>query len=336
MKITFIGAGRWAMTLALVLHRKNIAISMWEYSEERLNILKKTKKLNDLPESVIIPDTINISNDLTDSLKLSEVIFFAIPSQELRSVLTKMWSIVDIKKSPILVSAIKGLENNSYKRISTIIKEFFPDLPVVVLAGPGIPFEIAQGKPASLVAASQEHNVADIIQNLLSDENLRVYTHPDVVGVELGGALKNVIAIAAGISDGLKLGDNAKSALITRGLSEITRLGIALNANPMTFAGLSGIGDVIVTSYSPYSRNHILGEQIGQGIILEETIKSLNGIAEGVMTAKSAKGLGSKMRVELPIIEQMYSILFEQGDIEKSIKKLMARPLKREMNYEKF
>ncbi len=341
MKIAFIGAGRWAMTLALVLHRKGHDIKMWEFSRERLEKFIKTKKIPDLPDSTLIPENIIISDDLEKTLESAEIIIFAIPSQTLRSVLTKMspfrFNINQNQshhKDPILVSAIKGLENNTNKRISEMIKEFFPNLKIVILAGPGIPYEIAQGKPASLLVASSDMLVVDIIQKLLSLENLRIYTHPDVVGVELGGALKNIIAIAAGICDGLKLGDNAKAALITRGLAEITRLGISMNANPMTFAGLSGIGDVIVTSYSPYSRNRLFGEQIAQGNSFEQTTKVLNGIVEGVATTTSAKALATKMRIEAPIIEEIYAILFQHTDIKRSIKRLMERPLKKEMSYE--
>ena len=339
MSIAFVGAGRWAMTLALILHRKNLEIKMWEYSQGRLEKILQTRKLSDLPDSITIPEEIEISDDLEKTLQSAEVIIFAIPSQELRGVLTKISPFrynAQKDTNPILVSAIKGLENNTNKRMSTIIKEFFPNLRIVILAGPGIPYEIAEGKPASLVVAGQDVLAAEKVQNLVSYENIRVYTHQDVVGVELGGALKNIIAIAVGICNGLNLGDNAKSALITRGLAEITRLGITMNANPMTFAGLSGIGDIIVTSYSPYSRNRLLGEQIGKGYNLDQTTKLLTGIAEGVTTTKSAKELGSKMRLELPIIEQMYTILFQKADIVKSIKRLMGRPLKNETSYEKF
>lgn len=339
MKIAFIGAGRWAIVLSLILHRKGNEIKMWEFSQERLQKILQTRKMPDLPDSVLIPENIEISDDLNKTLQLAEIVFFAIPSQTLRSVLTKItpfrFNAQPNKlhnNSPILVSAIKGLENNTNKRMSEVIKEFFPNLRTVVLAGPGIPYEIAEGKPASLVTASHDTLAANNIQKLLSFENLRVYTHLDIVGIELGGALKNVLAIAAGICDGLKLGDNAKAALITRGLAEVTRLGIAMNANPMTFAGLSGIGDVIVTSYSPYSRNRLLGEQIAKGNNLEQTTKALTGIAEGVATTISAKGLGSKMRLELPIIEEMYAILFKNSEITRSIKQLMERPLKKEIS----
>lgn len=338
MKIAFIGAGRWAVALSLVLHRKGNEIKMWEYSEERLKELLKTRTLPDLPANISIPTEIEISNDLEYVLQSAQIIFFAIPSQALRSVLTKMspfrFNTQEEKvliKRPILVSAIKGLENNTNKRMSQIIKEFFPDLKVVVLAGPGIPYELAEGKPTSLVAASTDTFSALDIQTILSDQTLRVYTHHDVVGVELGGALKNIIAIAAGICDGLKLGDNAKSALITRGLAEITRLGVAMNANPLTFAGLSGIGDIIVTSYSRYSRNRLVGEMIAQGKEIKELERSLSGIAEGISTIVSARALGAKMRLELPIIEEMHAILYQGADINKSIKKLMERTLKKEM-----
>lgn len=337
MKIAFIGAGRWAMTLALILHRKGNEIKMWEYSQKRLTEINRTRRLADLPDSILIPADIKITNDLEEVLQSPEIIFFAVPSQSLREVLVKILNIkhqISNIKRTILVSAIKGIERTTNKRMSEIIKEFYPNFDIVVLAGPGIPYEIAEGKPASLVVASNSSDVAMRLQELMSYENLRVYSHSDVVGVELGGALKNIIAIAAGICDGLKLGDNAKASLITRGLQEITRFGIAMNANPMTFAGLSGIGDIIVTSYSPYSRNRVLGEEIARGANLEKTTKSLTGVAEGVVTTISAKALGAKMRLELPIIEEIYTILYHDAEIIKSVKRLIQRPLKREFSYE--
>jgi glycerol-3-phosphate dehydrogenase (NAD(P)+) len=340
MKIAFIGAGRWAITLALTLNRKGNEVKMWEFSKEKLDILLKTRKISDLPDTILIPDSIYISNTIEEVLETSEVVFFAVPSQSLRSVLIKIspfrFSSTNklATKTPILVSAMKGLENSTNKRISEILNEFYPAAKIVALVGPGIPYEIAEGKPASLVAVSDSNGAARSIQEILSYENLRVYTHSDVIGAELGGALKNVIAIATGICDGLKLGDNAKAALLTRGLAEITRLGIAMNANPMTFAGLSGIGDLIVTAYSPYSRNHLLGVTISRGIHIEQAIRSMTGIAEGAATTISAKSLGLKMHLELPIIEEINSILFQNHDITKSIKRLMQRPLKKETNNE--
>jgi glycerol-3-phosphate dehydrogenase (NAD(P)+) len=345
MRISFLGAGRWAMTLALILHRKGNEVIMWENSTERLIKINDKRKIADLPDSILIPQDIIVTGDLEQVLQSPEIIFFAVPSQSLREVLIKISPFRFLKssrtsenkltdKNPILVSAIKGLENNTNKRISEILKEFYPGLNIVVLAGPGIPYEISEGKPASLVTASNSSDATSRIQELLSYENLRVYTHLDVVGVELGGALKNIIAIAAGICDGLKLGDNAKSALLTRGLAEITRIGIAMNANPMTFAGLSGIGDIIVTSYSQYSRNRRFGEKIAQGTEINKTLDSLGGVAEGVQTTISAKKLGAKMRIETPIVDEIFLILFQNHEITKSIKHLMQRPLKKEISYE--
>lgn len=338
MRIAFVGAGRWAMTLALVLHHKGNEISMWEYSESRIKQLQQTRKISELPDCVEIPEEIKVTNNLETVFDKTEMIFFAVPSQSLRNVLTKIspfrFAHDANTKSLVLVSTMKGLENNTHKRMSQIIKEFYPHLKVVVIAGPGIPFEIANGQPASLVAASNDNHGAKLIQEILSTDNLRVYAQADLVGTEIGGALKNVIAIAGGICDGLKLGDNAKAAIITRGLAEMTRFGIAFNANPMTFAGLSGVGDLTVTSYSQYSRNRIFGEKIGQGMQVEQAVASSNGVVEGIATTMTAKKMSTKMRLELPIINEIFDILFNYGNVHKSVKNLMLRPLKKEMNYE--
>lgn len=338
MTIAFVGAGRWAMTLALVLYRKGYQIRMWEYCEERINLINRTKKISELPDTISIPEQILITSDLEKVFDAAELIFFAVPSQVLRNVLIKITPFRFCKnnngKAPILISAMKGLENNTHKRMSQIIKEFYPHLRICVLAGPGIPYEIAEGKPASLVIASNDNNVAHYVQDVLSTENLRIYAQSDLVGTELGGALKNVIAIACGICDGLHLGDNAKAAVLTRGLTEITRIGIAFNANPMTFAGLAGIGDVTVTSYSQYSRNRQYGEKIGQDFGAKQAVLLFNGVIEGIATTITAKKIGNKLRLELPIINEIFEILFNEAEIKKSIKKLMSRPLKNEMIYE--
>jgi glycerol-3-phosphate dehydrogenase (NAD(P)+) len=338
MKITFIGAGRWAMTLALVLYNKGNQIKMWEFSEERIENIKRNKTMPELPNAVAIPDDLIVTNDLESVFDNTEMIFFAVPSQSLRNVLIKIspfrFSNNANGKIPLLVSAMKGLENNTNKRMSQILKEFYPNLKIVVLSGPGIPYEIADGKPASLTVASQDNNAARAVQENLSTDLLRVYWQTDIAGTELGGALKNVIAIAAGICDGLHLGDNAKAALITRGVAEMMRLGISFNANPMTFAGLAGVGDAMVTSYSQYSRNRLFGEKIGQGLETEAALALFNGVVEGVTTTISAYKLGLKMRLELPIIMEITDILYNHAEVTKSVKKLMQRPLKRETNYE--
>ncbi|MCX7785147.1 MAG: NAD(P)-dependent glycerol-3-phosphate dehydrogenase [candidate division WOR-3 bacterium] len=336
MNISFIGAGRWATTLALILNRKNHQITMWEASAERYEKIIRQRTLPDLPDTITIPSNITITNNLEEVLASVEIIVLAVPSQALRNVLTKFFA-TRIDNRVIWVSAIKGIENQTYKRMSEIIKEFFPDAKIAVLAGPGIPYEIALGLPASLVVASSHQDIALRIQQLFSYENLRCYTQSDVVGTELGGSIKNVIAIAAGICDGLQLGENAKAALLTRGLAEMTRLGIAMNANPMTFAGLAGIGDLIVTSYSPYSRNRYIGEKLGQGIPISSLINSLTGVAEGIATATSAKNLSTKMHLDLPVINEVFTILSQpikdrtiETIIKESIGRLMSRPLKSE------
>ncbi|MEO0091575.1 MAG: NAD(P)H-dependent glycerol-3-phosphate dehydrogenase [candidate division WOR-3 bacterium] len=336
MNISFIGAGRWATTLALILNRKNHKIVMWEGLAERYEKITNQKTIAELPDNITLPSTITITNNLELALESPEIIVLAIPSQVLRSVLTKFFSF-RIDTRVIWVSAIKGIENKTYKRMSEIIKEFFPDAKIAVLTGPGIPYEIALGLPASLVVASAHQDVAYRIQHLLSYDNLRVYAQSDVVGAELGGAIKNVIAIAGGICDGLQLGDNAKAALLTRGLAEITRLGIAMNANPMTFAGLAGIGDLIVTSYSRYSRNRYIGEKLAQGIPISSLLTTLNGVAEGITTAISVKNLSDKMRLELPVINEICTILSQstidkpiETVIKESVARLMSRPLKSE------
>ncbi len=336
MNISFIGAGRWAVTLALILNRKNHKVIMWEASAERYEKLTKQRTLSELPANITLPPDITITTNLEDALESPEIIVLAVPSQTLRSVLTRFFS-VRIDNRVVWVSAIKGIENKTYKRMSEIIKEFFSEAKIAVLTGPGIPYEIALGLPASLVVASNHQEVAIRIQQLFSYDNLRIYTQSDVVGAELGGAIKNVIAIAAGICDGLQLGENAKAALLTRGLAEMTRLGIVLNANPMTFAGLAGIGDLIVTSYSSLSRNRNFGEKLAQGVPLASLLSSLTGVAEGVATTTSVKNLSTKLHLELPVINEIFTILSQPSKdiplttiIKESIARLMSRPLKSE------
>ncbi|MBS4015107.1 MAG: NAD(P)-dependent glycerol-3-phosphate dehydrogenase [Candidatus Latescibacteria bacterium] len=338
MKITFVGAGRWAMTLALILHQKKNTIAMWEYAPERIEHINRTRKMPELPDSIEVPSDLIVTDELEQVFDNIDMIFFAVPSQVLRNVLITIspfrFANITNGKLPLIVSAMKGLENNTNKRMTQILKEFYPHLKIVVLSGPGIPYEIAAGKPASLVVASNDTNAAKLVQDALSTDLLRVYLQSDVIGTEFGGALKNVIAIAAGICDGLQLGDNAKAALITRGLIEMSRIGIAFNANPMTFAGLSGIGDLMVTAYSQYSRNRLFGEKVGQGLSSDEALALFNGVVEGFATTMTAKKLGAKMRLELPIIEEIADILYNHTDLTKSVKKLMQRPLKKEMIHE--
>jgi glycerol-3-phosphate dehydrogenase (NAD(P)+) len=235
-----------------------------------------------------------------------------------------------IHKNTILVSASKGLENGTQMRMSDILKEIFPQNNVVALSGPSIANEVADKKPTAIVAASISEDAAKSVQYALSDENLRIYKSTDIVGVELGGALKNVIVIAAGILDGMGLGDNTKATLITRGLAEITRLGIKLGAKRETFAGLSGLGDLFVTATSKHSRNRYVGERIGKGMRLDDILKSMYMVAEGINTASVAKKLGDKYKISMPITTEVNNILFNDKNRKQIVIDLMKRSLKDE------
>jgi glycerol-3-phosphate dehydrogenase (NAD(P)+) len=330
MKIGFIGAGRWGISLALILNRKGQTIKMWEYNAERVSNLNKTRRIPDLPENVTLPESIIITNNLAEVVKDAEILIFVITSQTLRSAADAV-----LKSQPnsraILVSAVKGIEQNTLKRMSEILKEKFHGSKPVILAGPGIPYEVVTGLPTSLVAASDDTKACAKVQELFSFENLRVYSHSDMIGVELGAALKNVIAIAAGICDGLDLGINAKAALLTRGLAEISRLGLAMNANPLTFAGLSGMGDLIVTSFSHHSRNRQVGNELAKDKKLADIMVNLCGVAEGIETTRSAIALATKFHIEMPLTEEIGRILFENASPKESLNRLLKRKLKSEI-----
>lgn len=330
MSIGFIGAGRWGISLALILNRKGLSIKMWEYDSERVKNLNRNRKIPELPEPTEIPDSILITDNLNEVVRDTEVLVFVVPAQSLRSAVAAVYE-AKPNNDTIFVSAVKGIEQKTLKRMTEVIREKFVSIQPVVLAGPGIPYDLVAGSPTSLVAAAEDKKASSLIQEIFSFENLRVYSHSDVVGVELGGALKNVIAIAAGICDGLGFGINAKAALLTRGLAEISRLGIALNANPLTFAGLSGMGDLIVTAFSPHSRNWQVGNQLAKGERLAPILNRLSGVAEGVTTTKSAIGLANKFRVEMPLTEEVNRILFEDSEPKESLARLLKRRLKSEL-----
>jgi glycerol-3-phosphate dehydrogenase (NAD(P)+) len=312
MKIVFIGAGRWGFTLASHLAKKEKEVYLYDKDKEKLIKLKKFKIVKNL-----------------EKIKEATIIFLTVPSYSLRNVLSELKALF-LRKKTIFVSAIKGIEEKSLKRMSEIIAEYFPYNPIAVLCGPGIPEEVAAGIPTTLVVASKDRKIAEKIQKLLSFDNIRVYLQDDVIGCEIGGAIKNVIAIAAGILDGKGLGINAKAALISRGLCEMMRLGIKLGASPLTFAGLSGLGDLVVTSFSKNSRNYQLGFSLGKNKELTEILKKEKGVIEGYYTAKTIYQLKEKYQVEMPICESVYQILFLKKEIDEIIKKLLKRKLKEE------
>jgi len=329
MRIAFVGAGRWALALGIRLAANGHEISLWEASQDNLDRLTATRRHPDLPEDVAVPETMAVTNDLGRATAGAEMIVFAVPSDTLAAAVQQVSALMP--KPRALVTVTKGIEPKSLKRLSVTISETLPALPVVVLAGPGIPYDVALGDPTSLVAASTDDAAAAAVRDAFTGGNLRVYSHGDVVGVELGAALKNVIAIAAGVVDGIGLRINAKAALLTRGLAEITRLGLAFNANPMTFAGLSGMGDLIVTAFSDHSRNHTLGVAVGRGETTAAALSGLSGVAEGAVTVRSARALAGSQRVEMPITEEVYRMLYEGVSPRDSMARLLRRSPRQEI-----
>ncbi|HTW91944.1 MAG TPA: NAD(P)H-dependent glycerol-3-phosphate dehydrogenase [bacterium] len=327
MRIAFVGSGRWALALGVRLAANGHEISLWEFSRANLERLTTTRRHPDLPEDV--PATISVTDDLAGTVSAAQVIVLAVPSETLAGAVQQVKALNP--KPQALVTVTKGIDPRTLKRLSVTITDALPALPVVVLAGPGIPYDLALGDPTSLVAASVSETAAAMVRDAFTGGNLRVYSHGDVVGVELGAALKNVIAIAAGVADGIGLGINAKAALLTRGLAEITRLGLAFNANPLTFAGLSGMGDLIVTAFSDHSRNHVLGVAIGRGETIAGALSGLSGVAEGATTARSARSLAGSQRIEMPITEEVYRMLYEGASPHDSMARLLRRSPRQEI-----
>ncbi len=328
MKIAVIGAGAWGTTVANLLAEKGFDATIWAFEEKTvLNINGARENTMYLP-GIKLSRNLKAVKDMGEAVKGSGIVVIAIPSKHLKASLSSAGSLLDRKM--IIMSLTKGIETGSFKRPSQIISEIAPGNPIVALSGPNLSMEIAKGLPAASVAASEDISAAKKIQEILSNERFRIYTSDDIIGVEIGGAMKNVIALAAGICDGLNLGNNAKSALIVRGLAEITRLGTALGAKPETFSGLSGIGDLITTCESALSRNHTVGKEIARGKKAKDIIKNMSAVPEGVETALSARELAKKMNIDMPITNEVHAVIFEDKDPKAAISVLMARPPKRE------
>lgn len=331
MNVAVLGAGGWGTTLAILLHDNGHKITLYEYKPDYAEFLQK-KRINEiyLP-GIKIPDEIEITSNLEDAVKSRHLIVLAIPTQYIRNVIGKIH--FEWIKNSVIVNVAKGIEISSLKRVSEIIKDIFPEIDdskVSTLSGPSHAEEVSRKIPTAVVVASSSIETAKFVQNEFMNPYFRVYASTDIVGVELGGSLKNVIAIGAGICDGAGFGDNTKAAIMTRGIAEISRLGIALGAKPETFAGLSGIGDVIVTCMSKYSRNRYVGEQIGKGKKLKDILSEMEMVAEGVTTAKSVYQLSQKVGVEVPICTEVYRVLYEDKDPILATTDLMTRRPKEE------
>jgi glycerol-3-phosphate dehydrogenase (NAD(P)+) len=330
-RVTVLGAGSWGMAASGLLHHAGCRVTLWEFVPEDYRLLVRTRTNPDKLADFRLPEEIEITDNLEAAASEPEVVVFAVPSQHLRSVLVPIAA--QLSTVPTLVNLAKGIENGTLKRMSEVITEVTGARPnqVTTLSGPSHAEEVILDMPTTVVAASTSEERARLVQELFSDGNFRVYRSDDIVGVELAGSLKNIVAIAAGIADGLGMGDNTKGALITRGLAEMTRLGLALGARPDTFAGLSGIGDLVTTCASRHSRNRYVGEQIGRGRNLDDVLRSMKMIAEGVDTARSGYELAMRCHVEVPITDQVYRVLFENKSARQAVSDLMGRKLREEV-----
>lgn len=327
-KMCVLGAGSWGTALSIVLAENNNNVSLWTLNnkqKEEINLKKINEKY--LPGIKLNP-SIEATCDIEQSINGAEVIVLAVPSQAIRSVCSQIKS--HVKPNQIIVNASKGLERSTGLRISQVVESEIPNARFAVLSGPSHAEEVALNLPTTISVASNNPSDAIEIQSIFSNKTFRVYTNFDMIGVELGGTLKNIIAFGAGICDGVGYGDNTKSALITRGLAEIKRLGIALNAKPETFSGLSGMGDLIVTCTSKHSRNRKAGMLIGEGKSLEDALEEVQMVVEGVVATEVAYKLSKEMNVEMPITESIYSVIYGGVSAKDAVEKLMSRDNKSE------
>jgi glycerol-3-phosphate dehydrogenase (NAD(P)+) len=335
MKISILGAGGWGLALGKALYENGHKAVIWTPSAEEAKLLAKKREYKDKLPGVKLPSEFIYSTDMAKATENADIIVFAVPSQFMESTSKLLGECKVPKKIPTVVNATKGISEHSLKTMSEVILsnvKWLTEEEVAAFSGPTHAEEIARGVYSAIVVASKNEICAKIVQETFSNKTLRVYTSQDIVGVELCGSVKNVIAIAGGIIDGLEagVGDNTKAALITRGQAEICRLGEALGANPRTFAGLAGIGDLIVTCMSRHSRNRFVGEQIGKGKTLDEVLANMKMVAEGFPTSRSTYELTKKNGVEMPIVNAVYGVLFEQKNPRKAIETLMMRELKAE------
>lgn len=328
-KICVLGAGSWGSALALVLAKKGYEVIMWTLNEEQANKINRTKENTDYLPGVLFPNNITLTTDLEKAVLDSKIIVLAVPSQAIRSVSKQIKPFV--KDNQILVDVAKGLEKGTGLRLSEVCEQELPNNPYVTLSGPSHAEEVAKDIPTTVVVSSKDLEVAQTVQDVFMSPKFRVYTNPDIVGVELGGALKNIIAFGAGICDGLGYGDNAKAALMTRGIREIGRLGSAMGANASTFAGLSGIGDLIVTCTSMHSRNRRAGILIGQGKSLDETLKEVKMVVEGITATEVAYEVAKELKIDMPITNAIYSVLHNGCSTNEVVIKLMMRNKTHEM-----
>lgn len=329
-KIGLIGAGSWGTALSMLVRNNGHDVTVWSIDKKEIEMLETRHEHQDKLPGVKLPESIHYTLELQEAIEDMDICILAVPSPFVRSTSSKMRPFV--KAGQIIVSVAKGVEESTLMTMSDIMEEEIPQANVAVLCGPSHAEEVGMGLPTTIVAGAHDKKTAELIQNIFMNDTFRVYTSPDILGMEIGAALKNVIALAAGIADGLGYGDNAKAALITRGITEITRLGTTMGGHFETFFGLTGVGDLIVTCASMHSRNRRAGILIGQGKTMEEAMKEVNQVVEGVFSAKAAKALAEKYQIEMPIIEQVYEVLFDHKSPEIAVKELMLRDKKIEIS----
>ncbi len=332
LRLGVVGAGSWGTALANLLASKGYAIDLWVFETDVCRQIEKQHENKVFLPGVTLSANLKPTNDLERAVAAKDLVLVVVPSHVMRSVIGAMGAF--LHPDTLLVTASKGIENETHLTMSGVIRDTLQNWPsdkLAVISGPSFAKEVARNAPTVVTAASDAIAVAETVQSVFATPFFRVYTNTDVIGVEIGGAIKNVIAIAAGVIDGLGLGLNTRAALITRGLTEIQRLGRRMGADPRTLAGIAGVGDLILTCTGDLSRNHTVGKKIGEGLSLEEILAEMRMVAEGVKTAKSVYNLARKLEVEMPICQEMYAILYEGMSPEKAVYRLMTRDLKKEL-----
>ncbi len=328
--IAVIGDGGWGTTLALLLNKKGVSVKLWGAFPEYVEQMRSKKENVKFLPGIKLPQDLDLTSDLESAVKSAQTIVLAVPSLYMRRIVARLKDAETDHSKKIFVNVSKGIENQTLMRMSEIVRQILGPVRIGTLSGPTISYEVARGLPTTVVAASEDKGAAQEIQDLFMSDNFRVYTNDDIVGVELGGSLKNIIAIAAGISDGMGFGVNTKSGLLVRGMVEISRLGVKMGAKQETFYGISGLGDLVTTCVSTHGRNRWFGEEIGKGKRPQDILKTTEMVIEGVGTSKSCYELCKKHGAEMPIAEQVYAIIHQGKDPKKAVYELMTREKKPE------
>lgn len=334
-QIAVIGAGSWGTALALLVSDKGLDVNLWGHRPEHVNNIRKSRENSTYLPGFIFNKHVHVLTDLKETVQGQQTILMVVPSHVYRSVFEKI--VPYLLENTVVISATKGIENQTRMTMTQVMADVLQRggkrAHLAVLSGPSFAKEVAQQTPTAVTVAARNKEVARSIQEIFSTERFRVYAGTDVIGLELGGALKNIVAIAAGICDGLGFGTNSRAALITRGLAEITRLGVKMGADPMTFSGLGGLGDLVLTCTGDLSRNRTVGLKLGQGKTLAVILDEMEMVAEGVKTSKSAWNLAHAQGVEMPILEQIYQVLYKDKPCEDAVRDLLLRDLKEEIYY---